>query len=37
MPDPKTNKQLREAKWLLQVALEQQAESLASRRHATYS
>jgi hypothetical protein len=30
MPDPKTNKRLNEAKWLLRVALEQQAKSSAS-------
>jgi hypothetical protein len=36
-PDAKTNEQLNEAKQLLRIALEQQAESLASRRHAVLS
>ena len=35
--DPKTNELLNEAKWLLCVALKQQAESLAPRRRAVLS
>jgi hypothetical protein len=36
-PNPKTNEWLNEAKRLLRVTLEQQAESLASRFHAVLS
>ena len=35
--DPKTNERLNKAKRLLHVALEQQAESSASQRHAMLS
>jgi len=36
-PDPKNNERLHEARWLLHIALEEQAESSVSHHHAAAS